>query len=211
MSLAIFLWVQILSSCSFFFIKRITIDSHRSSHSVNNNFKDFRFLFHGHNTSVFSSCLTSPFPWSSDDGSTPLTCPLSPCSLFMALQPFSCDVVFVFFFRICVFVFVVVFVHLCICICIWHVLSLLALSLWLYNLSPAMLYLYFFRICVFVFVVVFVHLCICICIWHALYLLALCLWLYNLSPAILLLETNIHGKIEIMQYGWHRLCCKIIF
>ena len=43
MSLAIFLWVQILSSCSFFFIMRITIDSHRSSHSVNNNFEDFDF------------------------------------------------------------------------------------------------------------------------------------------------------------------------
>ena len=107
----------------FFYINRITIDSHRSSHLANNNFEDFRFLFHGYNTSVFSSCLTSPFPWSSDDGSTPLTCPLSSCSLFMALQPVSCDVVFVFvFFRICVFVFVVVFVHLCICICIciWH-------------------------------------------------------------------------------------------
>ena len=105
MSLAI--WIQILSRCRFF-INRITIDSHRSSHSANNNFEDFGFLFHGHNTSVFSSCLTSPFPWSSDNGSTPLTCPLSPCYLFMALQPVSCDVVFVFFSYLCI----------CICGCI---------------------------------------------------------------------------------------------
>ena len=184
MSLAIFLWVQILSSCSFFFIKRITIDSHRSSHSVNNNFEDFRFLFHGYNTSVFSSCLTSPFPWSSDDGLTPLTCLLSPCSLSLWLNNRSPAMLYLYLFFF-VFVYLYLWLYFCICVFVFvfDMPPISLLSLWLYNLSPAMLYLFFF---VFAFVPLFVHLCICICIWHALYLLALCFWLYNLSPAILL-------------------------
>ena len=143
----------------FFYINRITIDSHRSSHSVNNNFEDFRFLFHGYNTSVFSSCLTSPFPWSSDDGLTPLTCLLSPCSLSLWLNNRSPAMLYLYLFFF-VFVYLYLWLYFCICVFVFvfDMPPISLLSLWLYNLSPAMLYLFFFCICICAFICAFVYL-----------------------------------------------------